>query len=123
MTDDQGDSIPQPARLPPTLPTLEQIEETRAVCHKMADVLVANGVEVSPLVVMGAKVDALMALLGPDPTTPVRLSFDMDVARRTATALKEMIVAAQEEKRGPALVVASVVPQDLRLEFHAPNHG
>jgi hypothetical protein len=118
MTDDQGASIPQPAP-----PTLDQIEEIRAACQKMADVLAANQIDVSPLLLMGAKVDALMALLGPDPTTPVRLAFDLDVARRTATALQSMIRQAQEAKRGPALVVASTVPQDLRLEFGSPNRG
>lgn len=119
MTDETGGNIPAPD----PAPALAQIEEVRAACQKMAQVLAANGIETSPLLLMGAKVDALMALLGPDPTTPVRLAFDLDVARRTATALKARIQAAQEEKRGPALVVASTVPQDLRLEFHAPNHG
>lgn len=107
MTDDVGNSIPVPGA------AREQIEQTRAACQKMADVLAANGVEVSPLLLMGAKVDALVALLGPDPTTPVRLAFDLDVARRTATALRAMIEAAQKEQRGPGLVVASVIPPDL----------
>jgi hypothetical protein len=122
MTDDQGASIPA-GTVRDVQADLAQIEEVRTACQKMADVLTANGIDVSPLLLMGAKVDALMALLGPDPTTPVRLAFDLDVARRTATALQSRIVAAQEEKRGPALVVASSVPEDLRLEFRAPNGG
>lgn len=111
MADDEGTAIPQPEP-----PSAEAIEEVRGACQNMANVLAAQGLEVSPLVLLAAKVDALVALLGPDASTPVRRHFDFDVARRTASTLRAMIEGAKEASRGPALVVASEVPKDLKID-------
>lgn len=113
LTDPSGAPVPADD---PRIPTAEAIEEVRVQADQAAAVLAANGIQVDALVTLEAKVDALVSLMVP-PEGPVRSLYEHRLQTKRGETFARMIEAAQAAQRGPALQIASSVPQDLRLEI------
>lgn len=111
LTDPEGNPIPEDD---PRLPTPEAIAAITAAADEKVAMMAKAGVQLSPLVALDAQVHALVSLMVP-PEGALRLVFEHRVQERRHAILDQMAQDIQQAKAGPALQIASTVPQDLRL--------
>lgn len=112
LTDPDGNPIPEDD---PRLPTPETVAAITASAQEKIGAMARAGIQLSPLVTLDAQVSALVSLMVP-PDGGLRLVFEHRVQERIHAILDQMAVDLRDAQTGPALQVASTVPQDLRLE-------